>query len=60
MKGGDEMEGLRPVQIQLEEKVFRELKVYAAGRGITANELIAGLARQEAERVRDKVAAILE
>lgn len=54
------MEGLRPVQIQLEEKVFRELKIYAAGRGITANELIAGLARQEAERVRDKVAAILE
>lgn len=54
------MEGLRPVQIQLEESCWRILKVYAAGKDITANELIASMARDEAERVRDKVAALLD
>lgn len=50
----------RPVQIQIEVEVFDVLRVYAASKGTTANELISELARAEAARVRDKVASLLE
>lgn len=50
----------RPVQIQLEIESFDVLRVYAAARGTTANELISDLARKEAERVRPAVSSLLE
>lgn len=54
------MEGKRPVQIQLEQEAFEVLRVWAASKSTTPNELISELARKEADRVRDKVARILE
>lgn len=52
-KGWEDMdEGKRPVQIQLEEEAFRVLKIHAAAMDTTANELIADLARKEAEALK--------
>lgn len=60
-KGGGAMEkAKRPVQIQLEQENFDVLRIWAASRGVSPNELICDLARKEADRVRDKVAALLE
>lgn len=50
---------LRPVQIRIEEDMWRVLKVYAAAKGTTANEVIADMARRKAEEVKAQVAPLL-
>lgn len=49
----------RPVQIRIDEETFTIIRVYAATKGMTANEMIADLARKLAERVRVDVSAVL-
>lgn len=52
------MSAKRPMQIQVEEADYLTLKVYAASRDMTANELVAELAGKEAQRLRDEVKAV--
>lgn len=49
----------KPVQVQMDVEKWRILQVYAATQGKTANQLVKELAEKKAERVREKVAALL-
>lgn len=55
-----QMKGKRPVQIQIEEEKWKILQVWAASRGTSANEIIAKMAEDKAEKVREKVAPLLD
>lgn len=54
------MQGKRPVQIQIDEEKWKILKTWAASRGVSANEIVAKMAEDKAEKVREKVAPILD
>lgn len=61
-KGGETMKVKpceRPVQIQVKEETWKILKIYGATEGKTANRLIAELADDLADKVRERVAALL-
>lgn len=51
--------GERPVQIQVKEETWKILKIYGATEGKTANRLVAELADDLADKVREQVAALL-
>lgn len=49
----------KPVQIQIDIEKWRILQVYAATQGKTGNQLVKELAEKKADRVSEKVAALL-
>lgn len=49
----------KPVQIQIDIEKWRILQVFAATQGKTANQLVKELAEKKADRVSEKVAALL-